>query len=141
MSAKQYKIIQRGNNMYPDNYKYSKEHEWVSVDGDVATIGITSHAQDQLGDVVYVELPEVGDTFAAEDEFGTVESVKAVSELYTPISGEVIETNESLEDAPEQVNEDPHGDGWIIKMRVSDASELEGLMSAAEYTEFVSEED
>ena len=127
--------------MYPANYKYSKEHEWASVDGDVATIGITSYAQDALGDVVYVELPEVGDTFDAHDEFGTVESVKAVSELYTPVSGEVIETNESLEDAPEQVNDDPHGDGWIIKMRMSDASELESLMNAAAYAEFISNED
>lgn len=127
--------------MYPANYKYSKEHEWLSVDGDVATIGITSHAQDQLGDVVYVELPEIGDTFAGHDEFGTVESVKAVSELYTPVSGEVIETNESLEDAPEQVNEDPHGDGWIIKMRMSDASELDDLMNAAAYEAFLSSED
>ena len=125
--------------MYPENYKYSKEHEWVSVEGDVATIGITSHAQDQLGDVVYVELPEVGDTFAAHDEFGTVESVKAVSELYTPVSGEVIGVNEVLEDAPELVNEDPHSDGWIVKMRMSNASELDELMNAAEYGEFVAE--
>lgn len=127
--------------MYPANYKYSKEHEWVSVDGDVATIGITSHAQDQLGDVVYVELPEVGDTFEAGDEFGTVESVKAVSELYTPVSGEVIETNESLEDAPEQVNDDPHGDGWIIKMRMSELSQLDDLMDAAAYEAFLDSED
>lgn len=127
--------------MYPANYKYSKEHEWASVDGDVATIGITSHAQDQLGDVVYVELPEVGETFAAEDEFGTVESVKAVSELYTPVSGEVIEINDSLEDTPEQVNDDPHGDGWIIKMRMSELSQLDDLMNAAEYEAFISNED
>ncbi len=125
--------------MYPENYRYSKEHEWVSVKGDIATIGITSHAQDALGDVVYVELPEIGDTFAAHEEFGTVESVKAVSELYTPVSGEVIGINEILEDAPELVNEDPHSDGWIVKIQMSNASELEELMSAAEYAEFLEE--
>ena len=126
--------------MYPDSYKYSKEHEWVSVDGDIATIGITNHAQDALGDVVYVELPEVGDAFGKEDEFGTVESVKAVSELYMPISGEVVEINESLEDEPEQVNSDPHGSAWMIKIRMSNASELDELMDAAAYEAFVSEE-
>ena len=125
--------------MYPENYLYSKEHEWVSVDGDVATVGITDHAQDQLGDVVYVEMPEVGDTFGANDEIGVVESVKAVAEVYTPISGEVIEVNSTLEDRPELVNDDPHGDGWMVKMRLSDTSELDTLMNAAEYQDFVSE--
>ena len=125
--------------MYPENYLYSKEHEWVSVDGDVATVGITDHAQDQLGDVVYVEMPEVGNTFGANDEIGVVESVKAVAEVYTPISGEVIEVNSTLEDRPELVNDDPHGDGWMVKMRLSDTSELDTLMNAAEYQDFVSE--
>ena len=121
--------------MYPESYCYSKEHEWVSVDGNVATIGITEYAQDSLGDVVYVELPEVGDTFAAEDEFGTVESVKAVSELYTPVSGTVIEVNSVLEDAPELVNDEPHGDAWMIKMAMSDLDELDELMDAEAYSE------
>ena len=125
--------------MYPENYLYSKEHEWVSVDGDVATVGITDHAQDQLGDVVYVEMPEVGNTFGANDEIGVVESVKAVAEVYTPISGEVIEVNSTLEDRPELVNDDPHGDGWMVKMRLSDTSELDTLMNAAAYQDFVSE--
>ena len=124
--------------MYPENYLYSKEHEWVSVDGDVATVGITDHAQDQLGDVVYVEMPEVGNTFGANDEIGVVESVKAVAEVYTPISGEVIEVNSTLEDRPELVNDDPHGDGWMVKMRLSDTDELDRLMKAAAYQDFVS---
>ena len=124
--------------MYPENYLYSKEHECVSVDGDVATVGITDHAQDQLGDVVYVEMPEVGDTFGANDEIGVVESVKAVAEVYTPISGEVIEVNSTLEDRPELVNDDPHGDGWMVKMRLSDTDELDRLMKAAAYQDFVS---
>ena len=127
--------------MYPESYRYSKEHEWVSVVGNVATIGITEFAQDQLGDVVYVELPEVGETFAAGEEFGSVESVKAVSELYTPVSGEVMETNMVLEDAPELVNDDPHGDAWMIKMRMSNPSELDELMDAAAYQAFVASEE
>ena len=126
--------------MYPDNYKYSKEHEWVNVEGDVATIGITHHAQDQLGDIVYVELPEVDAEFAAGDEFGSVESVKAVAEVFMPISGTVTEVNESLEDSPETVNQNPHDDGWILKMKISDASELDDLMDKAAYEAFVAAE-
>lgn len=126
--------------MYPDNYKYSKEHEWVNIEGDVATIGITHHAQDQLGDIVYVELPEVDAEFAAGDEFGSVESVKAVAEVFMPISGTVTEVNESLEDSPETVNQNPHDDGWILKMKISDASELDDLMDKAAYEAFVAAE-
>ncbi|SMC44284.1 glycine cleavage system H protein [Desulfocicer vacuolatum DSM 3385] len=121
----------------PENLKYSKDHEWVGVEGDVATIGINDYAQDQLGEVVFVEVPEVGDTFDAEDEFGTVESVKAVSELYCPIAGEVVAINEDLEDAPELVNESPYEKGWIMKIKVADASELDNLMDKAAYFEML----
>ena len=122
----------------PGDLQYTRTHEWVRREGDSATVGITDHAQDELGDVVFVELPEEGATFGAGDAFGTIESVKAVSDLYAPVSGEVIEVNSALEDAPEKVNEDPYGDGWIIRLRVSG----EGyLLSAEEYEKVLEEEE
>lgn len=124
----------------PDNLHYSKDHEWVLVEGETAVIGITDHAQDQLGDVVYVELPKVGDEFAANDSFGSVESVKAVSEIFTPIAGKVTEVNESLADEPERVNKDPYGDGWMIKMQMSKSGEVDSLLTAAEYEDFTKAE-
>ena len=122
---------------FPSQYKYTKEHEWVNVDEDVATIGITSFAQQQLGEVVFVELPEVGQVVGAGDEVGTIESVKAVGELYTPVSGEVVERNEAAVEDPALLNDDPHGEGWLVRIRVSDPSELDGLMSAEEYDHYV----
>ncbi len=119
--------------MYPADLKYSKEHEWVKADGNIATIGITHHAQDSLGDIVYVELPKVGTKFSAMKEFGVVESVKTVSTLYCPVSGEVTEVNSSLSTLPEAINADPYGKGWMIKVKMSDPSELNKLLSASEY--------
>ena len=124
----------------PDDLLYSKEHEWILKENDVATLGITDHAQKELGDVVFAELPEVGATFNANDAFGSVESVKAVSEVYMPVSGEVVETNESLLDAPEKINDDPYGEGWIIRIRLTNPAELEALMSSQEYAKYVEEE-
>lgn len=117
--------------------KYTKDHEWAQLDGDIVTIGLSDYAQDQLGEIVFVELPEVGDTFSKGDEFGSVESVKAVSEVYIPISGEIIETNGALEDAPELVNEDCYEGGWIIRIKPSDLSELDDLMDKAAYLEML----
>ncbi len=117
----------------PENAKYTKDHEWARIDGGTAVIGINDYAQDQLGEVVYVELPEIGDSFEKGEEFGTVESVKAVSEIYMPLSGEVIEFNEALADSPELVNSDPYGDGWIIKIKPSDVSEMDQLMDKTAY--------
>ena len=125
---------------YPTEYRYTREHEWLRLDGDVATVGITHHAQDQLGDVVFVELPEVGAKLQAERAFGAVESVKAVSDIYSPLSGDVTEVNEALIDAPERINEDPHGDGWLIRMTVFDRSEIEKLMTSGQYAEYVAAE-
>lgn len=119
--------------MYPENLKYSKEHEWIKVEGTVATIGITSHAQSELGDIVYVELPKVGTKYGSMKEFGVVESVKTVSTLYCPVSGEVIEVNSKLSSKPEVVNSDPFGEGWMIKIKMSDPSDLNKLLSASEY--------
>ena len=124
----------------PDDLLYSKEHEWILNKNDVATLGITDHAQKELGDVVFVDLPEVGATFDANDAFGSVESVKAVSEVYLPVSGEVVETNESLLDAPEKINDSPYKEGWIIRIRLGDPSELEALMSSQVYSNYVEEE-
>ena len=121
----------------PDDLKYTKSHEWVRAEGDTATIGITDHAQDELGDVVFVELPAEGDSFDAGESFGSVESVKAVSDLYTPLGGEVVEVNSALEDAPEKINEDPYGEGWIVKLRTSDEADL---LSPEEYEKVVEEE-
>ena len=124
----------------PENLSYSKDHEWISVEGDIGTIGITDHAQNSLGDVVYVELPKVGETFEAHEAFGNVESVKAVSEIFTPVSGEITEVNESLQDEPEKVNNDPYGEAWMIRIRMKDPSEVDSLLSAAEYEDFTKAE-
>lgn len=118
---------------------YTKDHEWIVVDGDVATIGITDHAQEQLGDIVFVELPETGKTVARGDEAAVLESVKAASEVYAPVSGEIVETNADLEGDPAKVNQDAEGSAWFVKMKLSDASELDGLMDAAAYKAFVAE--
>ncbi len=125
--------------MYPEENLYTKDHEWVNVQGDLATVGITEYAQRELGDVVYVDLPEVGDTFEASDPFGSVESVKAVSEVFCPLSGEVTEVNSKLEQAPELVNQSPHQKAWMIKLRVSNPDELDELLSAEEYEEYLQE--
>ena len=125
----------------PDNLHYSKDHEWVRVEGGVAVIGITDHAQEQLGDVVYVELPKPGESFAVNESFGSVESVKAVSEIFTPVSGEITEFNESLNDEPEKVNKDPYGDGWMIKVKMSAPGEVDSLLTAAEYEDFTKAEE
>jgi glycine cleavage system H protein len=122
---------------FPEDVKYTKDHEWAKADGDTVTIGINDYAQDQLGEIVFVEMPAVGDTFSAEEEFGSVESVKAVSEMYMPISGEITAVNEDLEDAPEKVNEDCYQSGWIIKVKASDLSELDALMDKAAYIEML----
>jgi glycine cleavage system H protein len=117
----------------PANLKYTKDHEWVSVEGDIATIGITDFAQSELGDIVYVEIETVGETLDQEEVFGSVEAVKTVSDLFMPVSGEIVEFNEGLESNPEAVNKDPYGDGWMIKVKVSNPSELDALLDAAGY--------
>ncbi len=121
----------------PEDLKYTKNHEWVKVDGDIATLGITDHAQSELGDIVFVELPEEGDEFDAGDAIGTIEAVKTVADMNTPVSGEVTEVNEDLEDSSELMNKDPYGDGWIVKLKMSDDSELDDLLSAEEYKETI----
>ena len=127
--------------MKPEELRYTQSHEWVRIDGDVGTIGITDYAQKELGDIVYLELPEVGHVFNAEDEFGTVESVKAVSELFTPVSGEVIEINKAAVAEPGIVNDDPFGDGWMIKLKLSTDEEVQKLLSAEQYEEYVKQEE
>ncbi len=122
---------------YPDNLHYTKDHEWIRVEGDTGTIGITDFAQEQLGDVVHVQLPRVGEKFEAHTNFGEIESVKTFSELFSPASGEVLEINEALADAPELVNSDPYGGGWMIKVKLSKASEIDALLNASEYEDFV----
>lgn len=124
----------------PIELRYSREHEWVAVDNNIATIGITDYAQEQLGDVVYVELPEVGTAVTKDDAFGVVESVKAVSDIYAPVTGTVTAVNADLADSPETVNEDPYGDAWMIRVEMSDPAELDDLMTAAEYQQFIEEE-
>src|ERR1022692_638477 len=124
---------------YPADYKYTREHEWLKVDGNTGTVGITDHAQESLGDIVFVELPKVGTEVTAGKTFGTVESVKAVSDLFAPVSGTVTEVNEALATAPEQVNKDAHG-AWMVKIKVKDPAEMNALLSAADYDKFVSEE-
>ena len=119
------------------NLKYTKDHEWISIDGDDATIGITDYAQGELGDIVYVEIESIGDNLNKEEIFGSVEAVKTVSDLFIPVSGEITEMNENLEDNPELINDDPYGDGWIIKMKINDSSELNDLLSPEEYKELV----
>jgi glycine cleavage system H protein len=121
----------------PEDLHYSKDHEWIRMEGEVGTVGITDHAQHALGDVVYVELPKPGDRFAAHEVFGSVESVKAVSELYCPVAGEVTEVNETLSDDAEKVNSDPYGAAWMIRLRVSDRGEVDKLMSAVEYEDYI----
>jgi glycine cleavage system H protein len=127
--------------MYPSDYRYTKEHEWVKVSGDTGTIGITDYAQHELGDVVFVELPDVGAKLKTGDVFGTIESVKAVSEIYAPVSGNVVETNAALSATPESVNSDPHGAAWLIKIKLANPAEVSGLMDAAAYQAFVSEKE
>jgi glycine cleavage system H protein len=122
----------------PEELQYTKTHEWIRLEDDIATVGITEHAQEELGDVVFIELPEKGVSFGAGESFGTVESVKAVSDLYAPVGGEVVEVNETLNDSPELINEDPYGDGWIIRLRVSGEGDL---LSASEYEKVLEEEE
>lgn len=126
--------------MNPADLKYDKEHEWVRVEGDAAFIGISDFAQDQLGEVVYVDLPSVGDELVAGETFGEIESVKSVSELYAPISGTVVEVNDELDGSPETINSDPYGSGWMVKVQMGDPSEVDGLMSADDYEAFVASE-
>lgn len=123
--------------MYPSEYLYSREHEWIRVEDDVCVLGITEFAQQELGEVVFVELPEVGQVFDANDELGTIESVKAVAEVYTPLAGEIVEVNDAVVDDPELLNEDPHGEGWLLKIRFSSAADLKNLMNAEAYEEYV----
>jgi glycine cleavage system H protein len=125
-------------NNIPENLRYSKDHEWVLVDGEVASIGITDYAQHSLGDVVYVDLPRVGDKFGTHEAFGSVESVKAVSEIFTPIAGEVVEVNEALNDTPEKVNNDPYGEAWFVKVKMDNPGEADAMLSAVEYEEYLS---
>lgn len=125
---------------FPETLKYSKEHEWVRVEGHIATVGITEYAQQELGDVVYVDLPEAGEKIVKDDPFGAVESVKAVSDIYAPVSGTVLEINDALPDSPETINEDPYGDGWLIKVEMTELDELKELMNADEYAEYVDQE-
>jgi len=124
----------------PEELHYSKDHEWVRVEGDIATVGITDYAQNSLGDVVYVELPKTGEVFAANEPFGSVESVKAVSEVFSPVSGSVSESHDSLADDPEKVNTDPYGDGWMIRIKLSNPGEVDSLLTAAEYEDFTKAE-
>lgn len=121
----------------PPDRKYTKEHEWVKLDGDTGTVGITDYAQDQLGDIVFVDMPAPGAAVTALQKFGEIESVKAVSELYSPVSGEVVERNDGLEGSPQWVNDDPYGEGWMIRVRLSIASEVDSLMSADDYEDFL----
>jgi glycine cleavage system H protein len=123
--------------MYPDKFFYTKDHEWIKIEGGLATVGITEFAQKQLGDVVYVELPAVGTTLEYHQSLGVVESVKAVSDIYSPVSGKVVEVNTKLDGSPELVNEDPHGQGWIIRLKMKNESEVEKLMSASDYEKFL----
>ena len=132
--------------MYPENFRYTKEHEWVRADGDIGTIGITDHAQAELGDIVYVDYKlgrdalKVGDQIKQHDSFGSVESVKAVSDIYSPVSGEVTEINNALAEAPEKLNQNPHGDAWLIKVKLSDPAELQNLLTLADYQTYIGAE-
>ncbi|MGD0438026.1 MAG: glycine cleavage system protein GcvH [Bryobacteraceae bacterium] len=127
--------------MYPENLRYTKEHEWVRVEGDVGVVGITAHAQDQLGDIVYVDLPKLGVRLEQGKALGSVESVKAVSDIYAPISGEVVEVNDTLSTAPEKLNQDPHGAAWLVKIKLSAPDETKALLSADEYQSYVGAEE
>jgi glycine cleavage system H protein len=126
--------------MYPDNFRYTKEHEWVKVEGDIATVGITDHAQKELGDIVYVDLPKPGATAEKGKTIGSVESVKAVSDIYSPVSGEVTAVNDLLATAPEKLNQDPHGEAWLFKLKLSSPDEVKELMSAADYAAYAGAE-
>lgn len=126
--------------MYPENYRYTKEHEWVLVEGGTGTVGITDHAQQELGDIVYVDLPKVGTHLEQGKSLGSVESVKAVSDVYSPISGDVVEINPALADKPESLNADPHGAAWLVKLKLSAPAEVEGLMTAADYQAYIGAE-
>ena len=125
---------------YPDTYRYTKEHEWVHVEGETGTVGITNHAQSELGDIVFVELPKPGAKITKGEVFGSVESVKAVSDIYSPVSGEVAGVNEALSTNPEKLNEDPHGEAWLLKLKLSAPGEIDGLLSAADYEKYISAE-
>jgi glycine cleavage system H protein len=125
--------------MYPDHFHYTKEHEWVSVEGDVGTIGITDHAQKELGDIVYVDLPKVGTSVSQGGTIGSVESVKAVSDIYSPVSGDILEINQALADKPERLNEDPHGGAWLVKIRLTSQNDIKGLLSADDYRSYIGE--
>ena len=125
----------------PEDLKYTREHEWLAIEDKVVTVGITDHAQEQLGEVVFVELPAAGDKVEKSEPFGVVESTKAVSDIYAPVSGEVAEVNDDLPDSPELVNEDPYGDGWMVKITIGDESDLEDLMTAEEYQEYIEESE
>ena len=127
--------------MYPDEFRYTKEHEWVKAEGDVGVVGITDHAQQELGDIVYVDLPKVGTKLEQGKSLGSVESVKAVSDIYSPVSGEVIEINESLTAAPEKLNEDPHGAAWLVKLRMSAPDEVKQLLSSSDYQTYIKAEN
>ena len=122
----------------PENLRYSKDHEWVAVEGDIATIGITDYAQHSLGDVVYIDMPRVGDKFSTHEAFGSVESVKAVSEIFTPVAGEVTAVNDGLNDTPEAVNNDPYGAGWMVKVKMDNPGEADAMLAAVEYEEYLS---
>ncbi|HLH40652.1 MAG TPA: glycine cleavage system protein GcvH [Bryobacteraceae bacterium] len=126
--------------MYPQNFRYTKEHEWVNVEGETGTIGITDHAQKELGDIVYVDLPKIGTIAEKGKAIGSVESVKAVSDIYSPVSGEVVAVNDLLSSSPEKLNEDPHGAAWLVKIKLASPAEVADLMSAAEYQQYAGEE-
>ena len=126
--------------MYPDTYRYTKEHEWVHAEGDTASVGITDHAQSELGDIVYVDLPKVGSKVEAGKSLGSVESVKAVSDIYSPITGEVVAVNELLATAPEKLNSDPHGEAWLVKVKIAAAGEIANLMTASDYQSYIGAE-
>ncbi|MBI3667539.1 MAG: glycine cleavage system protein GcvH [Acidobacteria bacterium] len=126
--------------MYPDDYRYTKEHEWIKVEGDTGTVGITFHAQKELGDIVYVELPKVGAAVTAGKTMGSVESVKAVSDIYSPVTGEVIAVNDTVTSTPEQLNQDPHGSAWLVKVRLANRQEIDGLLTAADYQAYIGAE-
>ena len=127
--------------VYPPNYGYTREHEWIRVEGETGTVGITDHAQKQLGDIVYLELPRVGDRFQAGQPLGTVESVKAVSEIFAPVSCEVLDANAKLTGSPELLNQDPHGEAWLVKVRLTNPAELADLLSAEQYEGYIAEEE
>ena len=122
---------------FPTNVKYTKEHEWIRLEGDVAYVGITDYAQEQLGDIVFVDIPTEGETLAADEVFGTIEVVKTISDLFLPVTGEILEQNEALADQPELVNQDPYGEGWLIKVRMTDPAEYDALLSAADYEKLI----